>query len=264
MTTSKTTLLLSLLLVSFCSFAQSQNQNQKLYWGFSTGFGGVSTTIDKEVNFSDKIGFAIPTEANLSYHLSDAWALQLSVGFHAKHYRVSADKFYTNDFPIRPQANFSEWQPNLTTGLNVIFRQPFNAQKKMYWGMMTGYGINWKNEGWGGRSLSRKNCDNIISLPPFSFDPSGCERALEVNYDFSNQGSQYYLFGLLTDFVLPSQKTDKSNILRLAVVNRTGRGLPMPLTGNILFYEEGEPVEDFDFRSNGSMLSFEIGWLMAI
>lgn len=260
MNTPKTTLLLFLLFASLSSFAQ----NQKLYWGFSTGVGGVFTTIDKEVNFSQKIGFFIPTEANLSYHLNDTWALQLNIGFHAKNYRVSADRFYTNSYPIRPQANLSAGQPNLTTGLNITFRQPFNAQKKVYWGMMVGYGINWKNEGWGGRSLSRENCDDIVSTPPFSFDPSGCEKALEVNYDFSNQSSNYYVFGLLTDVVIPSKKSEKQNILRLAIVNRAGRGFPLSLTGDIVFYEEGEIIESVDFRSSGTTLSFEVGWLMPI
>ncbi|MEZ4886157.1 MAG: hypothetical protein R3E32_15585 [Chitinophagales bacterium] len=260
MTTSKTTFLFFFLFLSFSSFAQ----NQKLYWGFSTGAGGVLTTIDKEVNFSQKIGFTTPTEVNLSYDLSEIWALQLHVGIHAKRYSVSADKFYIHTYPIRPQANFFEWQSNLTTGLNLVFRKPFNAQKKVYWGMMAGYGINWKNDGREGKRFSGKNCDDVISTPPFNFDPSSCEKALEVSYDFGNRGSHYYLLGLLTDITLPSKKSDKKNILRLAIVNRTGRGVPLSLMGNMIFYENGEAIEEVDFRSNGSTLSFEVGWLIPI
>lgn len=251
-----------LCLISFSCVAQ---ENQKFYLGFSTGMGSVFSSVDKEIAPSQKRGFANPSEVSLNYHLSDSWILQFNMGLHVKHYRASADRFYTNSYPVLPQANFAAWNSKMTTGLNLLFRKPFNDNKKVYWGLNVGYGINWKHQPWGGKSISAKECDDPRTHFLFNdFDPNYCKYVLEVNYDFSGRGNHYYLLGLITDIVLPSKKSEDQNLLRLSIVSRTGRGFPTPLTGSMTFYEEGEVIEEVDFRSNGSTLSFEVAYLLPL
>lgn len=245
----KSILTIYITLLSLLQFSSLEAQTQPLYAGISLGVGATSTHLDENISSTQHFGLSIPIEAFLGYRFSSSFSTQLVVGNHLKNYAVSPNNFFqtVNVANIR---NVGAAESNIHVGVNLLFRQALGSSTTKHIGGLVGYSKTWYPSSGVGVSM----CTDVdFSLP----SSSRCIEGTQASYSFGNTNNSFLLFGVFYEKGV-GKKANKT--LRFGLNFRKGIG-DIPVTGELYHLEEGDRAETVNFYSNGSMLSFEVGYM---
>ncbi|MEZ4885049.1 MAG: hypothetical protein R3E32_10020 [Chitinophagales bacterium] len=246
--------ILTFFLVSL--FLQSPNieaQNQPFYAGISLGVGGTFTHLDENVGKVQLVGinYPLPVEVLLGYRLNNSFAVQLTGGFHNKTYQVSPDKFFQNANAPTIGYGFGQNRSSPHIGVNLLYRKSIGTSSKHFIGGLIGYSRIW----YYADRPSTGTCNDFEG----SVFPKDCEDGgVIVNFDFEEANNHFLTFGAFYEKTIGK---NANRTLRLGLNYRKGGGKVTPVGGEIYYFENDERAETVNFYSNGSMLSFEVGYM---
>ncbi len=243
-----------LVIALFLQSLSIEAQTKPFYVGISLGVGGTTFThLDENAGDVHLIGikYLSPIDLLLSYQLNDAFAVQLTGGFHSKTYQVSPDKFFQSPNAPTIGQNFGQVRSSPHIGINLLYRKSIGTSSKRFIGGLVGYSRIWYFLG----GSTTGSCNNYDADLVF---PASCLDGVIVNFDFEETNNHFLAVGIFYEKIIGK---NANRTLRLGLNYRKGGGDAPPIVGELYYLEDGDRVETVNFYSNGSMLSLDVGYM---
>ncbi|MEZ4885793.1 MAG: hypothetical protein R3E32_13750 [Chitinophagales bacterium] len=234
-------------------YSSIEAQNQPFYAGASVGVCLTVTHLDKNIGDAQRWGFNLPfpAEAFVGYRFTPSLSLQVVGGYHNKSYEASPSTFFQTGNIPNFKGGIGGLDGNSHIGGNVLFRRPIGKTSTKFIGALVGYSKTWYPYDSGSNTGTCEEPDPAVF--------GGCLTGLNMDYEAYQTNNHFWVFGAFFEKTIGK---NSNRMLRFGLNYRKGGGDAPPIVGELYYVENGNRVETVDFYSNGSMLSFEVGYLL--